>query len=105
MDDEKLETLLATRALAEPSADLADRIIARAAVTPQQVPLRLMEWLERAFSELQLPKPAYSLASVMVLGLVLGSSFSQVENSTVSVDENASMAVIESAFYMEEDLL
>lgn len=74
MDEEELKTLLAplARDIPAPSADFAGRIIMAAARTRQQRPVSLWGYISDSFAEFMLPKPAYVLASMMVLGLVFG---------------------------------
>lgn len=72
--DEELKTLLAPLAkdIPAPSADFAERIIMAAARMRQQRPFSLWGYISESFAECMLPKPAYMLASMMVLGLAFG---------------------------------
>jgi hypothetical protein len=67
--DDKLDELLHSRRIEPASADLAQRIIL-AARQNKNLPLR--QWVRELFSELHLPKPAYVLASALVIGMVIG---------------------------------
>lgn len=71
MQDE-LDTLLAARAVPLASSDLAERIIARAAMHP----VRQKSWLAEVMNILTdffaVPQPALALALTLLLGLTLG---------------------------------
>lgn len=69
--DEKIESLLRSRPIEPPSPDLAQRIILQARRTPQKSPT-VAQWLRGLFSEFHLPKPAYVLASALLMGIVAG---------------------------------
>ena len=56
------------------SPDLAQRIILKAQSLPQNQTLSLWQWLRQLFAEFHLPKPAYVLASALVLGMIVGFS-------------------------------
>ena len=70
--DEKLEQLLLSRRLEAASPDLAARIILQAQNLPQIQNLSLWQATRRLFAEFHLPKPAYVLASALVMGMLLG---------------------------------
>jgi hypothetical protein len=70
--DDKLDELLHSRRMEPASADLAQRIILAARQRPQNKNLPLRQWVRELFSELHLPKPAYVLASALVIGMVIG---------------------------------
>jgi len=84
-DDEKLEGMLKSRHIEPASPDLASRIILRASEIPQNQPLSLWQWMRQLFAD-SLPKPAYILASVLILGLVIG--FSTATDTTPTDDSN-----------------
>lgn len=79
MDEEELKTLLAMD-IPEPSKNFAERIILAAHGAPQQRPVNLWNYIREAFAECFVPKPAFVLASMLVLGLVFG--FNSMEQST-----------------------
>jgi hypothetical protein len=70
--DEKLDSLLRSRPVEPASPDLAQRIILKAQQLPQNRTLPLWQWVRELFSEFHLPKPAYVLASALILGMVIG---------------------------------
>jgi hypothetical protein len=70
--DERLDELLRSRRIEPASADLAQRIILAARQQPQNKNLPLRLWVRDLFSEFHLPKPAYVLASALVVGMVIG---------------------------------
>jgi hypothetical protein len=72
IQDEKLEAMLRARRMEPAGRDLAERIILKARSTPQNQTLPLGQWVKRLFAEFHLPKPAYVLASTLVLGLLAG---------------------------------
>src|SRR5262245_60033640 len=70
--DDKLEVLLRQRRAESASADLADRIILRAQSLPQVQNISLWNSVRQIFAEFHLPKPAYVLATTLLLGVILG---------------------------------
>ena len=70
--DERLEKMLRSRRLEPARHDLAARIILRAQSLPQLESISPWQALRQLFAEFHLPKPGYVLASVLVLGMVLG---------------------------------
>ena len=75
--DEKLDTLLHSRRVEPASPDLAQRIIFRARQLPQTKTMPLWQSVRELFGEFHLPKPAYVLASALVLGIIIGFSAPQ----------------------------
>lgn len=71
MDEEELKTLLAME-IPEPSKNFADRIILAAHGVAQRRPVSLWNYVQSAFAECFLPRPAFVLASMLVLGIVFG---------------------------------
>lgn len=102
MNDDKLDPILRKRAFEAPSEGFAARIISAAASTPQLAPPGIMDWLERMFSELQLPRPAYSFASILIVGALLGMNL-PMEEAIVN-DDDGSLA-IQSFLYLDEEIL
>jgi hypothetical protein len=82
--DTKLDAMLHTRRLEAVSPDLAQRIILKAQSLPQNRTVSPWQWIRQLFAELHLPKPAYVVASALVLGIVVGAS---TPDATVSRDE------------------
>jgi hypothetical protein len=72
--DEKLEAMMRTRRFEAVSPDLAERIILKAQGIPQVRATSFWQWLRQLCAEYHLPKPAYVLASALVLGLLIGFS-------------------------------
>ena len=85
--DEKLDNLLRSRRVEPASADLAQRIILMAQSLPQAPNLSLCQSMRQLFAEFHLPKPAYVLASALVLGIVIGLSAPQ--ETTLAVDDSS----------------
>lgn len=99
--DEKLESLLRSRRLEPASADLAQRIILKAQQTPQIKTPPLWQSVRELFSEFHLPKPAYVLASALLLGVVIG--FSAPQDTNLAADDGG--ASIQSFLSADEALL
>jgi hypothetical protein len=99
--EEKLNRLLRARRLEPASPDLAQRIILRAQQLPQNQNMPLWQWIRDLFAEFHLPKPAYVLASSLILGMVIG--FNAPEETNQSSDDSG--AVIQSFLSGDEALL
>jgi hypothetical protein len=84
--DEKLETLLRSRRIEPASSDLTQRIILKAQRTPQIKTPPFWQLVRDLFGEFHLPKPAYVLASALVLGVVIG--FSAPQETHLAVDDS-----------------
>jgi hypothetical protein len=89
--DEKLETLLRSRRLEPASADLAQRIILKARQMPQTTIASFWQSVRDLFGEFHLPKPAYVLASALVLGIVIGLSAPQ--ETTLAADDSGGVSI------------
>jgi len=85
--DEKLDNLLRSRRIEPASPDLAQRIILKARQTPQIKTPPFWQSVRDLFGEFHLPKPAYVLASALVLGIVIGLSAPQ--ETTLAVDDSS----------------
>ncbi|MGH7929337.1 MAG: hypothetical protein ACREQV_16230 [Candidatus Binatia bacterium] len=99
--DEKLDNLLRARRMEPASPDLAQRIVLRAQQLPQNKTLPLWQWIRELFTEFHLPKPAYVLASALVLGMVIG--FSTPQDTSQSADDTS--ATIQTFLSGDEALL
>jgi hypothetical protein len=99
--DEKLNELLRSRRIEPASADLAQRIILKAQQVPQNATLPLWQWIRDVFAEFHLPKPAYVLASSLVLGVVIG--FNAPQETSQAADDNG--AIIQTFLSGDEALL
>jgi len=99
--DEKLDGLLRSRSIEAASPDLAQRVILKAQQLPQSNSLPLWQWLRDLFAEFHLPKPAYVLASALVMGMVIGFSVPQ----ETSQGEDDSGAIIQTFLSGDEALL
>jgi hypothetical protein len=97
--DEKLDTMLRSRRFAPASPDLAQRIILKAQQLPQVETNTLGQWIKRVFSEFHLPKPAYVLASALILGFVLGM------NAPSDTPDDTNSVNAQSFLYADEALL
>ena len=89
-DDKKLDSMLRSRRSRAASPDLSVRIILKAQGLQQVRDVPLWQWLRQSFAEFHLPKPGYVLASVLVLGMVVG-FFTTPEDSAVN-ETNAQSA-------------
>jgi hypothetical protein len=87
--DEKLDAMLRARKIEPASSDLAERIILKAQKLPQNLNLPCLQWLRQLFAEFHLPKPAYVVASALVLGIVVG--LGTPDKTTSKDDESASV--------------
>jgi len=126
-NESELDNLLHQRRFDAPDESLAARIIAAAAQRPQQLPLSPLEWLWRVCEEFHLPRPAFALACVLVIGLVAGLVMDVTNGNVVLPQQQAQMAsnetvgnvvpapaakgnvpttrLIETVFYPEEEML
>jgi hypothetical protein len=93
--------MLRSRWVEPPSPDLAEKIILRAQSIPQSRAFTLAQWLGRLFAEFHLPRPAYVLASALVLGFVVGIS---APSDTTTGDQPDTPSV-QGFLYADEDLL
>lgn len=97
--DEKLDKLLKSRRIEPASPDLAQRIILRAQRSAQNKTVPLWQWLGELFAEFHLPKPAYVLASALVLGIVIGF------NAPQDINNGADDGALQSFLSADEALL
>lgn len=97
--DEKLDKLLKSRRIEPASPDLAQRIILRAQRSAQNKTVPLWHWLGELFAEFHLPKPAYVLASALVLGMVIGF------NAPQDINNGADDGALQSFLSADEALL
>ena len=99
--DEKLDRMLRSRRHEPTSPDLARRIIFKARQLPQIKTMPLWESVRELFGEFHLPKPAYVLASALLLGVVIG--FSAPQDTNLAADDSG--ASIQSFLSADEALL
>ncbi len=99
--EEKLEHLLSSRRMESASPDLAQRIILQARQVPQLELVTIAQWLRGLFKEFHLPKPAYVLAGVLLVGTVVGLS-TPLETAT---DNDVASVKIQSFLYADEAIL
>jgi hypothetical protein len=99
--DEKLDNLLRARRVEPAGPDLARRIILAAQQLPQDRTVPLWQWIGELFREFHLPKPAYVLASALVLGMVIG--FTAPQDGRQGTDDGG--AIIQSFLSADEALL
>ena len=95
--DEKLDLWLHRRGLTPASSDLAQRIILRAQQVPQIRTASLWQSIRELCAELHLPKPAYVLASALTIGLVIGFSTPQDNDSSKDVVAAQSFLAVDEA--------
>ena len=96
--DEKLDAMLRSRRFAPARPDLAQRIILKAQEMPQVETNTLAQWIKRLFTEFHLPKPAYVLASALVLGFVVGL------NAPLDTPDDTNAVNAQSFLYADEAL-
>ena len=99
--DEKLDAMLRARKIEPASADLAQRIILKAQSLPQNQTMPIWQWIRQVFAECHLPRPAYVLASTLILGLVIG--FNAPLTTTTS--DNLDTDQVQGFLYADEALL
>jgi hypothetical protein len=87
--DDRLDELLRSRRIEPASADLGQRIILSARQRPQKKNLPLRQWVRDVFREFHLPKPAYVLASALVIGMVIG--FNTPDSNPLADDGGATV--------------
>jgi hypothetical protein len=97
--EDKLDALLRFRRIEPSSSDLADRIILKAQGLPQNQRVSLWRWLRQLFAEFHLPRPAYVLASTLILGVIVGL------NTPVDTLVDNSDSVYAQSLYPDEDVL
>ena len=98
--DGRLDEMLKARRIEPASPDLAQRIILKAQQNPHIEAGPLMQWLRRLFGEFHLPRPAYVLASTLVVGVVLGFYM-----PVPPVSDAPDAATVQSFLYVDEELL
>jgi hypothetical protein len=97
--EDKLDALLRARQIEPSSPDLADRIILKAQGLPQNQTVSLWRWIRQLFAEFHLPRPAYVLASTLILGVIVGF------NTPVDTSTDNSESVYVQSLYADEDVL
>ena len=75
--DEKLDAMLHARKIEPASSDLAQRIILKAQSLPQNKAVSLWQLIKQICAEFHLPKPAYVVASALIIGMAIGYSTPQ----------------------------
>ena len=95
--DDKLDAMLRSRRLEAASSDLEQRIILRAQSLPQNRTTSPWQWIRQLFAEFHLPKPAYVVASALIIGIIVGAS---TPDTTVPRDEES--ASVQSFLYADE---
>ena len=68
----QLEATLADRPLEPARYGLAERIIASARYADRAVPFDLFGWLKQLFADSFMPRPAYALPAVLLIGVFIG---------------------------------
>ena len=97
--EDKLDALLRSRRIEPSSSDLADRIILKAQGLPQNQRVSPWRWILQLFAEFHLPRPAYVLASTLILGVIVGF------NTPVDTPADNSDSVYAQSLYPDEDVL
>ncbi len=67
--------------------DLAASIIHAAQQLPQKQYFSLLAWLRKTFAECMLPRPAYILPPLLLVGFILG--FSDLSSTQIETDDNS----------------
>ena len=99
--DEKLEAMLRSRRIEPARPDLAERIILRSQSIAQNPTITFMQWLKQLFEEFRLPKPAYVLASTLLIGFVIGFS-APLDTNTASETDTVQ---VQGFLYADEGIL
>ena len=81
-----LENILHTRSVTPPHPSLAERIIANAKQRRRELPVKLSSWVSGLFNDFMIPRPAYALAAMLVLGISIGVS---TQTMTTTPDETS----------------
>ncbi|HSE89333.1 MAG TPA: hypothetical protein VLJ79_24185 [Candidatus Binatia bacterium] len=97
--EDKLDALLRSRRTEPSGPDLAERIILRAQGLPQNQTLSPGRWIRQLFAEFHLPRPAYVLASTLILGVIIGF------NTPVDTSADNPDSVYVQSLYADEDVL
>lgn len=92
-----LDALLSERRFTPARTGLAERIIATAHAKGR--PRGFGAWLSDTLAELMLPRPAYALASVLMIGILLGAGMPEVTNAADLDEEEASLQ-----FYLDDEV-
>ncbi len=97
--EDKLDALLRSRRIEPSSPDLAQRIILKAQGLPQNQAVSLGQWIRQLFAEFHLPRPAYVIASTLILGVIVGF------NTPLDTPGDDSESVYVQSLYADEDVL
>ena len=99
--DEKLDRMLRARNFDPASPDLAGRIILKAQTLPQNRTLSLWQTIRQICAEFHLPKPAYVVASALIVGMMIGYGVPQIASNNTDDD----VAGIQTMLAADEALL
>lgn len=94
MDDDALDALLMKRRLTPARPGLAERIIATAQAKERSP--SFTAWIADMLAEIALPRPAYALASVLAMGVIIGTILPDA--GAAATDEEASLQL-----YLDEE--
>ena len=86
MEFEKLERLLHTRHVPPANPFLAERIIANAKYRRRNV--SIATWLSALFADFMIPRPAYALAIMLLLGISIG-----VDTADITTQDDAAISL------------
>ena len=104
--DHDFDAQLQQRAYQAPSADFAATIIQRAAAIPQRSPVSGWGWVTQLFAEFRLPAPAYSMAGLLLLGILVGTSLPTLDSlneTTAATAQAYEISMAQSAIYYDEE--
>ncbi len=99
--EQKLEAMLQSRRVEPASLDLANRIVRKALLLPQEQTVSLSQWVRELFTDFHLPRPAYVLVSTLIFGFIVGFTIPQHTTST----DDADSPPVQSFLYADEDML
>jgi hypothetical protein len=89
--DHALDALLRRRRFTPARPGLSGRIIA--AAHAQGRPQGFGQWLADMLAELLLPRPAYALASVLMIGVIIGGIMPDISSGAGADEEEASLQI------------
>lgn len=103
-ENEQFEANLQRRVFEAPSEDLASRIIQQAEGIPQRRAVYGWSWFQQLFAEFRLPAPAYSFATLVMVGVAIGLTLPTLENVTeIQTEQPLEISMVQSVIYIDEE--
>lgn len=103
-NDKQLEQLMYAYKVQSASDDLADKIILATKHIKQRQ--NIWNWINRIFDEFRLPVPRYSLASLFIIGLLVGFLFyDYIDSINIKDTYEVSDNTFDQFLYEDEALL